>query len=42
MVTPNRTLTENQLKEHIEKVAKENKAEALVFKTLLDFSLKAS
>ena len=40
--TLNRTLTENQLKEHIEKVAKENKAEALVFKTLQDFSLKAS
>ncbi|MED1107695.1 hypothetical protein [Bacillus paramycoides] len=40
--TINETLTPNQLKKREEKIAKENKAEALVFKTLQDFSLKAS
>ncbi len=40
--TINSNLTENQLMERMEKVANENKAEALVFKTLQDFSLKAS
>ncbi|EJS45140.1 hypothetical protein ICG_06046 [Bacillus cereus BAG1X1-3] len=40
--TINSKLTENQLIERMEKVANENKAEALVFKTLQDFSLKAS
>ncbi|PGU51825.1 hypothetical protein [Bacillus cereus] len=40
--TINSKLTENQLMERMEKVANENKAEALVFKTLQDFSLKAS
>lgn len=40
--TINKTLTESQLKERIDNVANENKAEALVFKTLQDFSLKAS
>lgn len=41
-INTKRTLTENQLMEHKEKVANENNAEALVFKTLQDFSLKAS
>ncbi|MDA2074300.1 hypothetical protein PDM84_30140 [Bacillus cereus] len=40
--TINKKLTENQLMERLEQVANENKAEALVFKTLQDFSLKAS
>ncbi|MDA2609956.1 hypothetical protein PDQ29_27585 [Bacillus cereus] len=40
--TINSKLTENQLMKRMEKVANENKAEALVFKTLQDFSLKAS
>lgn len=41
-INTKRTLTENQLMEHKEKVANETNAEALVFKTLQDFSLKAS
>ncbi len=41
-INTKRTLTENQLMEHKEMVANENNAEALVFKTLQDFSLKAS
>lgn len=40
--TINKKLTENQLMERLEQVANENKAEALAFKTLQDFSLKAS
>lgn len=40
--TINKELTPNKLKDRKEKISKENKAEALVFKTLQDFSLKIS